>query len=164
MVDFRESLTYLLFNKHKSCMRKQNNIFQNILLCCNSWLCLSIKHLLRKYANIFVSYRYFEYFFSKFKWAASRQNKHNTFVTSMDNDQPAHLRSLIRISTCYRVCKRTAWILTRLVWIHAGRKPIMLVLSWLGTSSFPIDITPPVNQTGRGHRDKPISDLYQFHA
>jgi hypothetical protein len=29
--------------------------------------------------------------------AASRQNQHNGFATSMDPDQPAHLRSLIRI-------------------------------------------------------------------
>jgi hypothetical protein len=29
--------------------------------------------------------------------AASRQKQHNGFATSMDTDQPAHLRSLIRI-------------------------------------------------------------------
>jgi hypothetical protein len=32
----------------------------------------------------------------------------------------------ISFFTCYRVCKRTAWI-------HAGRKPVMLVLSWRGS-------------------------------
>jgi hypothetical protein len=40
----------------------------------------------------------------------------------MDPDQPAHPHSLIRIQmlfaisflTCYRICKRTAWILIRL--------------------------------------------------
>jgi hypothetical protein len=30
-------------------------------------------------------------------WAVSRQNQHNGFVTSMDPDQPAQPRSLIRI-------------------------------------------------------------------
>jgi hypothetical protein len=30
-------------------------------------------------------------------WAVSRQNQHNGFATSMDPDQPAHPRSLIRI-------------------------------------------------------------------
>jgi hypothetical protein len=30
-------------------------------------------------------------------WAASRQNQHNGSATSMDPDQPAHPRSLIRI-------------------------------------------------------------------
>jgi hypothetical protein len=41
----------------------------------------------------------------------------------------------ISFSTCNRVGKRTAWILIRLrrlVWIHAGGKPIMFVLSWRG--------------------------------
>jgi hypothetical protein len=57
----------------------------------------------------------------------------------MDPDQPAHLRSLIRIhavhlQTLYQVqnsmdSDQTARM-CRLVWIHAGRKPIMLVLSW----------------------------------
>jgi hypothetical protein len=27
-----------------------------------------------------------------------------------------------------------------------------------------IDITPPVNQAGRGLTDKPVGDRYQFHA
>jgi hypothetical protein len=42
----------------------------------------------------------------------------------------------IGFSTCYRVCKQTAWILIRLrklIWIHAGRKPTMLVFSWHGS-------------------------------
>jgi hypothetical protein len=30
-------------------------------------------------------------------WAVSRQNQHSAFATSMDTDQPAHSRSLIRI-------------------------------------------------------------------
>jgi hypothetical protein len=30
-------------------------------------------------------------------WAVSQQNQHNGFATSMDPDQPAHPRSLIRI-------------------------------------------------------------------
>jgi hypothetical protein len=55
-------------------------------------------------------------------WAASRQNHYNGFATSMYLDQPAHPHRLIRIhmlfaisfSTCYTVCKRTAWILIRL--------------------------------------------------
>jgi cytosine/uracil/thiamine/allantoin permease len=33
-------------------------------------------------------------------WAASQQNQHRAFATSMDPDQPAHLRSLIRIHAC----------------------------------------------------------------
>jgi hypothetical protein len=41
----------------------------------------------------------------------------------------------INFSTCYRVGKRTAWILIRrLVWINAGRKRTMLVLSWRGSN------------------------------
>jgi hypothetical protein len=31
------------------------------------------------------------------KWAASRQNQHSAFATSMASDQPAHPRSLTRI-------------------------------------------------------------------
>jgi hypothetical protein len=60
----------------------------------------------------------------------------------MDPDKPAHLRSLItihavRLQTLLQIEKliansmdpdQTAWML-RLVWIHAGGKPIMLVLS-----------------------------------
>jgi hypothetical protein len=34
---------------------------------------------------------------AKHIWAVSRQNQHNWFATSMDPDQPAHPRSLIRI-------------------------------------------------------------------
>jgi hypothetical protein len=30
-------------------------------------------------------------------WAAPWQNQHNAFATSMDPDQPAHLRSLIGV-------------------------------------------------------------------
>jgi hypothetical protein len=61
----------------------------------------------------------------------------------MDQDQPAHPRSLIRIHavrlliTLLQVVKLIANIMDpdqtarmrRLVWIHAGRKPTMLVLS-----------------------------------
>jgi hypothetical protein len=60
----------------------------------------------------------------------------------MDPDQPAHPRSLIRIHavrlpTLLQVEKLIANSMDsyqtapmrRLVWIHAGRKPIMLVLS-----------------------------------
>jgi hypothetical protein len=36
-------------------------------------------------------------FVLRIKRAVSRQNQHNGFATSMDPDQPAHLRSLIRI-------------------------------------------------------------------
>jgi hypothetical protein len=36
-------------------------------------------------------------YFEKKKRAASRQNQHNGFATSMDPDQPAHPRSLISI-------------------------------------------------------------------
>jgi hypothetical protein len=57
----------------------------------------------------------------KYKWTVSRQNQHNGFVTSMDPDQPVQPRRQIRVHavrcqflSCYRVCKRTAWILVRL--------------------------------------------------
>jgi hypothetical protein len=73
---------------------------------------------------------------------SSRQNQHSAFATSMDPDQPAHPRSLIRIHdvrlpTLLQVEKLIANSMDpdqiapvrRLVWIHAGRKPIMLVLS-----------------------------------
>jgi hypothetical protein len=33
----------------------------------------------------------------KAKWAASWQNQHTAFAASMDPDQPAHPRNLIRI-------------------------------------------------------------------
>jgi hypothetical protein len=79
-------------------------------------------------------------------WAASWQNQCNAFATSMDSDQPAHPRSLIRIhtvrlQTLFQVEKliensmdpdQTARI-RRLIWIHAGRKPTVLVLSWRGS-------------------------------
>jgi hypothetical protein len=60
----------------------------------------------------------------------------------MDPDQPAHPHSLIgihdvRLQTLLQVEKLTANSMDpdqyarmrRLVWIHAGRKPIMLILS-----------------------------------
>jgi hypothetical protein len=55
-------------------------------------------------------------------WAVSWQNQRNAFATSMDPDLPGHPHSLFRIHAvrlqflylCYRVCKRTAWILIRL--------------------------------------------------
>jgi hypothetical protein len=70
----------------------------------------------------------------------------------MDSDQPLHPRSLIRIDAVrYQFLylflglasdsmdpDQTAWM-RRLVWIHAGCKPIMLVLSW--HSSFILSIT-----------------------
>jgi hypothetical protein len=64
----------------------------------------------------------------------------------MDPDQPVHPRSLIRIhavrlQTLKQVEKLIANSMDpgqtarmrRLVWILAGRKPIMLVLSWRGS-------------------------------
>jgi hypothetical protein len=39
------------------------------------------------------------FFTHMYIWAASRQNQHSAFATSMDQDQPAHPRSLIRIHT-----------------------------------------------------------------
>jgi hypothetical protein len=69
----------------------------------------------------------------------------------MDPDQPAHPRSLIRInsvrlSTLLQVEKLTTNSMDpdqtarmcRLVWIHTGRKPIMLVLSWHGSFIFTV--------------------------
>jgi hypothetical protein len=44
------------------------------------------------------------------KSAASRQKQHSAFATSMDPDQPAHARSLIRI--------------------HAVRLPTLLQVAW----------------------------------
>jgi Co/Zn/Cd efflux system component len=79
-------------------------------------------------------------------WAASLQNQHNGFATSMDPDQPSHPHSLIRIhvvrlQTLLQVEKLIANSMDpdqtarmrRLVWIHAGRKRITLVLSWHGS-------------------------------
>jgi hypothetical protein len=65
-------------------------------------------------------------------WAASWQNQHNGFATRMDPDQPARPRSLIRIHavrlpTLLQVEKLIANSMD-----PAGRKPIMLVLSWRG--------------------------------
>jgi hypothetical protein len=73
-------------------------------------------------------------------WAASQQNQHNGFVTSMDPDQPTHPRSLVRIHTLrlptlLQVEKLIANSMypdqtarmRRLVLIHAGRKRTMLV-------------------------------------
>jgi hypothetical protein len=67
---------------------------------------------------------------------------YNAFATSMDPDQPAHPRSLIRIhavrlQTLLQVEKLIANSMDpdqtggmrRLDWIHAGRKRTMLVLS-----------------------------------
>jgi hypothetical protein len=64
----------------------------------------------------------------------------------MDPDQPAHPRSLIgihavRLQTLKQVEKLIANSMDpdqtarrqRLDWIHAGHKPIMLVLSWRGS-------------------------------
>jgi hypothetical protein len=48
-------------------------------------------------------------------WAASRQNQHSGFATSMDPHQPAQTARM-----------------RRLVWIHASRKRTLLVLSWRG--------------------------------
>jgi hypothetical protein len=79
-------------------------------------------------------------------WAASRQNQHSAFATSMDPDQPAHPRSLIRIHAVRlpTLLQEKKLIVNsmdpdqparmhRLVRIHAGRKPTMLVLSWRGS-------------------------------
>jgi hypothetical protein len=73
---------------------------------------------------------------------ASQQNQRNAFATSMNPDQPAHPRILIRIhavrlQTLLQVEKLTANNMDpdqtarrrRLVRIHAGRKPTVLVLS-----------------------------------
>jgi hypothetical protein len=45
-------------------------------------------------------------------WAVSRQNQHNGFATSMDQDQPAHPRSLIRI---HAVCLQTLLQVEKLI-------------------------------------------------
>jgi hypothetical protein len=60
----------------------------------------------------------------------------------MDPDQPAHQRSLFRIdAVCLQTLLKVEKLIAnsmdpdqtarmrRLIWIHAGRKPIMLVLS-----------------------------------
>jgi hypothetical protein len=78
-----------------------------------------------------------------YNWAALWQNQQSVSATSMDPDQPGHPCSLIRIhAVCLQTLlqvekqtinsvdpKQTAWM-HRLVWIRAGRKPTMLVLSW----------------------------------
>jgi hypothetical protein len=66
-------------------------------------------------------------------------NQHNAFATSMEEDQPVHL---IRIhAVCLPPLLQVGKLIAnnmgpdqtaqrrRLVWIHADRKPIMLVLS-----------------------------------
>jgi hypothetical protein len=77
---------------------------------------------------------------------ATKKPTYSAFATSIDPNQPAHPRSLIRIhavrlQTPIQVRKllansidpdQTARV-RRLVWIHARRKPIMLVLSWRGS-------------------------------
>jgi hypothetical protein len=82
----------------------------------------------------------------RYNWAASWQNQHSAFATSMDHDQPAHPRSLIRIHavplhTLLQVEKLKANSMDpdqtarmrRVVWIHAGCKCTMLILSWCGS-------------------------------
>jgi hypothetical protein len=49
----------------------------------------------------------------------------------MDPDQRAQLRNLIRIHAVH--LPTLLQQMRRLVWIHAGSKPIMLVLSWHGS-------------------------------
>jgi hypothetical protein len=60
----------------------------------------------------------------------------------MDPDQPAHLRiHAVRLQTLEQVEKLIANSMDpdqtagmrRLIWIHASRKSIMLVLSWRGS-------------------------------
>jgi hypothetical protein len=46
--------------------------------------------------------------------AASQQNQHNGFATSMDPDQPAHLRSLIRT---YAVRLQTHYVGFVMAWL-----------------------------------------------
>jgi hypothetical protein len=78
-----------------------------------------------------------------YKWAASRQNQHSVFGTSMDPDQPAHpLPTLLQVEKLIANSidpDQTAQM-RRLVLIHAGRKPIMLVLSWRGSNNLTIFI------------------------
>jgi hypothetical protein len=69
-------------------------------------------------------------------------NQHSGFATSMYSDQPAHPRSLIRIhAVCLPTILHVEKLIAnsmdpdqtermlRMVWIHAGRKLTMLVLS-----------------------------------
>jgi hypothetical protein len=83
---------------------------------------------------------------AKNKWAAPWQNQHNGFATSMDTDQPAQFAWIhaVCLPTLLQVEKliansmdpdQTAWR-RRLVWIHAGCKHIMLVLSWCGSNNY----------------------------
>jgi hypothetical protein len=82
-------------------------------------------------------------------WAVPWENQHNAFATSTDPDQPAHLRSLIRIHDVHlqillQVEKLIANSMDpdqtarrrRLVKIHVGCKCTMLVLSWRGSIVF----------------------------
>jgi hypothetical protein len=107
--------------------------------CCFSFLC----YWFYITSIFFTTYFRFSYFI---KWAASRQNQRNALATSMDPDQPALPRSLIRIhavrlQTQLQVEKLIANSMDpdqtarmrRLVWIHARREPTMLVLSWHGS-------------------------------
>jgi hypothetical protein len=120
--------------------------------CCCCCCCCFVEVLLIKFKMIQYDHRYDEtYYFYFWKYIfesdkrlftntvqtiynISRHNQHNGFATSMDPDQPAHPRSLIRIygvrlQTLLQVQNwlRTAWIVIR---------PIMLVLSWRGSFLF----------------------------
>ena len=73
-------------------------------------------------------------------WAATWQNQQNESVTSEDSDQPGHPPSLIRVLA---VCMKKAWVLSyplspqrrliRLIWVFAGHRLILLVLSCCGS-------------------------------
>jgi hypothetical protein len=78
----------------------------------------------------------------RYIWAASRQNQHNGFATSMGPDQRSLIRiHAVRLQILLQVEKLIANSMNsdqttrmrRRVWIHAGRKPIMFVLSWRGS-------------------------------
>jgi hypothetical protein len=99
-------------------------------------LCLHVYFLFAALWNTFLLTDYC----TCINWAASWQNQHNGFATSMDPDQPVHTRSLIRI---HAVRLQTILQVDNLIAnsmdpdqtarIHTGRKPIMLVLSWRGS-------------------------------
>jgi hypothetical protein len=118
-------------------------------------LILSIKHVssISHPRNINDKSKHQKYEYDNLYLSRVTTNQHSMFATSMNPDQPAQPRSLIRIHairlpTLLQVGKLIANSMDpdqtarrrRLVWIHAGRKRTMLVLSWRGSFIFLIHL------------------------
>jgi hypothetical protein len=88
-----------------------------------NWFKVKNKHVLILYLPVITNT----------KWAASWQNQHNEFATSrLIRIHAVRLPTLLQVEKLIANSMdpdQTARM-RRLVWIHTGRKPIMLVLSW----------------------------------